>query len=56
LNPVSFHKDKKINDLIINNGYKIHNIPAYSPNLNPIENVFGILKEEINKDILNASG
>ena len=50
---VPFHKDKKIYDLILNNGYKIYNIPAYSPNLNPIENVFGILKEQINKDILN---
>jgi len=50
---VPFHKDKSIYDLIINNGYKILNIPAYSPNLNPIENVFGILKKEINDDIVN---
>jgi transposase len=50
---VSFHKDNRIYDLIINNGYKIYYIPPYSPNLNPIENTFGILKNEINNDILN---
>lgn len=50
---VSFHKDKRIYDLITNSGYKMYYIPPYSPNLNPIENTFGILKNEINNDILN---
>jgi len=51
---VAFHKNIKILDLIKDNNYKYYFIPPYSPNLNPIENIFGILKNEINKDIINS--
>ena len=53
---VSFHKSKEIIELIRESNNSILYIPPYSPNYNPIEGVFHILKykirtknEEINK-------
>lgn len=50
---IRFHKNKEILDLIINNGHKYIFTPGYSPDLNPIENVNGIIKQTIDKLILN---
>ena len=50
---VSFHHTNTTLELITKNNYKYYFIPPYSPNLNPIENIFGIIKYEINKDIMN---
>jgi transposase len=46
---VSFHNHKSILKLINDNGHTYIFTPNYSPNLNPIENVNGILKQKINK-------
>jgi len=40
----SFHKAKKIKDLIENYGFKVLFLSPYSPDLNPIEHQWWILK------------
>jgi len=50
---VAFHNNKKILELITKSNYKYFFTPAYSPNLNPIENTFGIIKNDINGNIIN---
>ena len=49
----SFHKKKEILNLIINSGNSYLFTPPYSPNNNPIENMFGIIKTEYTKQIIN---
>ena len=50
---VSFHKKKEILNLITNSGNSYLFTPPYSPNNNPIENMFGIIKTEYTKQIIN---
>jgi transposase len=50
---IRFHKNKEILNLITSNGHKYIFTPGYSPDLNPIENVNGIIKQTIDKLILN---
>lgn len=50
---IQFHKNKEILNLIVNNGHQYIFTPCYSPDLNPIENVNGIIKQTIDKLILN---
>lgn len=59
---VMFHKTNKIKKLIVESGNKILFIPPYSPDFNPIEHVFHILKNkirqkmcEINKEIISET-
>lgn len=40
----SFHKSARVKELIESVGCKLIYLPAYSPNLNPIENVWANLK------------
>ena len=47
---VSFHKKKEMLEYIIEKGHKYMFTPSYSPNLNPIENVFGIVKQQYYND------
>jgi len=53
---VRFHKSKIISDLFINSTNKILYIPPYSPQYNPIEEVFSFMKRHIknlsNKNII----
>lgn len=42
----SFHSIKTLQPIIDKKGYKIINTPPYSPEYNPIELVFGIIKEK----------
>jgi transposase len=49
---IKFHQNNEILNLIINNGHQYIFVPSYSPDLNPIENVNGILKQTIDKLIL----
>ena len=46
---VSIHKNKKTLQTILDAGHKYIFTPPYSPNNNPIENVFSILKYNFNK-------
>ena len=47
---VSFHKKKEILEYITEKGHKYIFTPPYSPNSNPIENLFGITKTQYYKD------
>jgi len=49
---VRFHKNNEVLNLITDNGHQYIFVPSYSPDLNPIENVNGILKQTIDKLIL----
>ena len=50
---VSFHKNKQMLDFITNSGNFYLFTPPYSPNNNPIENMFGIIKSEFSKQIIS---
>lgn len=43
----SFHKGKEIREIIENAGCKLIYLPPYSPDLNPIENYWAVLKKYI---------
>ena len=55
---VRFHRTNKISNLIINNGHEFFYTPRYSPNNNPVENIFSLIKNDFfkitreNKDII----
>ena len=52
---VSFHKTKKIKRLLENENKKaIYTVP-YTPDLNPIENVFSVVKHYVRKKVLKQS-
>lgn len=46
----SFHKSAKVKELIENVGCRLIYLPSYSPDLNPIENIWANLKRAIRKD------
>ena len=50
---IRFHQNKELLNLISNNGHQYIFTPKYSPDLNPIENVNGIIKQTIDKLIIN---
>ena len=45
----SIHKGQKIKDIIENRGCRILFLPPYSPDLNPIENLWAVIKSRIKK-------
>ncbi len=53
LDNASFHKSEKTKVLIENRGAKLLYLPPYSPDLNPIENYWALLKVYVRK--LNTS-
>ena len=50
---VSFHKRHSILEKIINSGNMYAFIPQYSPNNNPIETCFGLIKQQYKKNNIN---
>lgn len=50
LDNVMFHKSKKVQTQIISHGHTILYTPPYSPDTNPIENAFSIIKRKIRND------
>lgn len=47
---VSFHKSQTIQNEITSRGHMLLFTPPYSPDTNPIENVFSLIKRKIRKD------
>ncbi len=45
----SIHKSKKVLELIENAGCKLQYLPPYSPDFNPIENYWAVMKNNIRK-------
>lgn len=45
----SIHKNKRIREMIENAGCKLLYLPTYSPDLNPIENYWAVMKKMIRK-------
>jgi len=43
------HKNKRIREMIENAGCKLLYLPTYSPDLNPIENYWAVMKKMIRK-------
>ena len=48
-----FHQSSKTKKIIENNGHKLLFLPAYSPDLNPIEHYWAMIKTKIKKVISN---
>jgi len=48
-----FHKSEETREIIENNGHQLLFLPPYSPDLNPIENDWTILKENLRKIVAN---
>lgn len=46
---VPFHKNKNIQNVIVENGHDLRFLPAYTPQFNPIENMFSKWKNHIRK-------
>jgi transposase len=49
----SFHKSAETQDIIKDNGHTLLFLPRYSPDLNPIEGYWGIIKRKLRKIINN---
>lgn len=43
----SFHREKKLRNLARRHGLKLQLLPAYSPDLNPIENTWANMKSAL---------
>ena len=49
----SFHKSEDTRNIIKENGHQLLFLPPYSPDLNPIENYWAILKGKLKKIVAN---
>jgi len=49
LDNASFHKSQKTKELIEQKGARLLYLPPYSPDLNPIENYWALLKTYVRK-------
>ena len=47
LDNASFHKSQKLKDLFAKFGHKMLFLSPYSPDLNPIENIWGSIKKNL---------
>lgn len=47
------HRPKDVSEFIKQNGYKIHIHPPNSPDLNPIERIWGYMKQSLEKQEIN---
>ena len=47
LDNVSYYKSKQLEDLFNRHNHKLIFLPAYSPDLNPIEQLWGTIKQQL---------
>jgi transposase len=50
MDSASFHKSEETQEIIETNGHTLLFFPPYSPDLNPIENYWAIIKEKLRKN------
>ncbi|KAL7327050.1 hypothetical protein PS15p_212328 [Mucor circinelloides] len=50
------HMPKAINPIILGRGYILVYLPPYSPELNPIEMLWKVLKDHVRRTLLTATG
>jgi len=55
LDNLRFHHSKEVKSLIENAGHKIIYTPPYSPDLNPVENVFSVLKRYVRQQFSESA-
>ena len=53
MNNARFHKSEDTRNIIEENGHQLLFLPPYSPDLNPIENYWVILKGKLKKIVAN---
>jgi hypothetical protein len=53
---IAFHKTKTVRQVMQSKGFEPLYIPPYCPDANPIENVFGILKQKFRKKWVGTVG
>ena len=51
----AFHRKKRLNCIAENHGYKVIFLPPYSPELNPIENFWAVLKSNLRKQLRTSA-
>ena len=54
MNNAIIHKIAPVRELLTQNGFTVKFLPPYSPQFNPIENVFGYFKSKRNNFRLKA--
>ena len=55
LDQSGYHRSNEVQDFSINSGIELHYLPAYSPNLNPIERLWKVMNEEARNNIVFSS-
>lgn len=52
LDQAGYHKSGIVTDFALQNGIKLHYLPAYSPNLNPIERLWKVMNETARNNVV----
>ena len=55
LDQSGYHRSNEVQDFARNSGIELHYLPAYSPNLNPIERLWKVMNEEARNNIVFSS-
>ena len=55
LDQAGYHKSDVVTDFASQNGIKLHYLPAYSPNLNPIERLWKVMNETARNNVVFTS-
>ena len=55
LDQAGYHKSGVVTDYASKNGIKLHYLPAYSPNLNPIERLWKVMNETARNNVVFSS-
>ena len=55
LDQAGYHKSKVVSGFALQNGIELHYLPAYSPNLNPIERLWKVMNETARNNVVFKS-